>query len=470
MNILQTIRSVRSVLTLWYSFVLLLAFAIFSISVYVYLEHLLVQRLDKNLIDDVEWITRLLEGETKNSQAKELSDEVQDVIYRHFSVNPENFVVLLSTPDKAEILYESDNRLDRILLQTAIPTGQTILQAIDDEQSGYMRVAARRMPNYLIQVASTREPIDQVLDHLLSILGVLAPVMLFVSISGGWLLAGIILKPVRDISRRTQRITAENLGERIPERNVDDELGELIETINATISRLQSSFSEIRQFSMNVAHELKTPLTIMKGESELALTKQLSGEETQELILSYLEETTRMARIVDDLLTLAKADIGQVALESQAVNLTEMINELFEDAQILAEPKNIVVELVRNDPVTVQGDNARLRQLFRAILSNAVQYIDNGGTIRIESRQSAASVEVSIEDTGIGIAPEHVEKIFERFYRVDQARTRRRGGSGLGLSIAKWIAESHGGRISVESTLERGSRFVIYLPKRNPAT
>lgn len=466
MKILQNIKSVRSVLVLWYSFVLLSAFAIFSVSVYAYLEHLLEQRLDNSLVDDVEWITRLLEIETKKGPAKELPEEIQDVIARHFSLSLQNFVVLLSSPDREQILYESDNRLDRILLQTAIPLGRTVLQEINDEQSGLMRVGAHRTPNYLIQVASTRESINQVLDHLLSILGVLAPVMLFVSVSGGWLLAGIILKPISDISHMAKRITAENLGERIPERKVKDELGELIETINATIARLQTSFTEIRQFSMNVAHELKTPLTIMKGESELALTRNPSGDETQQLILSFLEETTRMSRIVDDLLTLAKADAGQAMLETHPVNFTRTINELFEDAQILAEPRNLKVELLQNDEAMINGDDARLRQLFRAILTNAVQYTDKGGTIRIQSLKSGGMVEVSVEDTGIGIAPEHLERIFERFYRVDQARTRTRGGSGLGLSIAKWIAESHGGWISVQSTLARGSRFVVQLPLR----
>ena len=464
MNLLQKFKSVRSILTLWYTFVLLLAFVIFSVSVYVYLAHLLEQRLDGSLINDVEWITRFLQVESSNG-ATANSQEVQDVIARHFSLNSENFVVLLTTADRNTIVYESDNRLGRVLLQTEVPPGETVVETISDTHSGFLRVAAHRMSRYLIQVAYTRDVIDQVLEHLLSIFAILGPVVLFVSVSGGWLLAGMVLKPIRDISHITKRITAQNLGERIPDRTVTDELGELIGTINQTIARLEASFDDIRQFSMNVAHELKTPLTIMKGESELALAKELSKEEMQSLILSTLEEATRMSRIVDDLLTLAKADAGQVVIEHRSVPLQRMIQDLYEDALILAEQKGLTVKLGNNDDASVNGDEARLRQLFRALLSNAVQYTDAGGTIRIDHTAAENETRVCVEDTGIGMEPGQLEKIFQRFYRVDQARTRLKGGSGLGLSIAKWIAESHNGRITVTSAPGRGSCFTVHLPR-----
>src|SRR5574342_576009 len=153
MKILQKTKSIRFILALWYSFVLVLAFAIFAVSVYAYLEHLLEQRLDKSLVDDVEWISRLLEPEVKAGRSRELSEDVQDVIIRHFSLNPENFIVLLSTPDRSEVFYESDNRLDRILIQSDVPLKQTVVRTIEDEQSGLVRVAARRTNHYLIQVA-----------------------------------------------------------------------------------------------------------------------------------------------------------------------------------------------------------------------------------------------------------------------------------------------------------------------------
>ena len=159
-------------------------------------------------------------------------------------------------------------------------------------------------------------------------------------------MAGLILRPIRQISSMANRITAQNLSNRLPERNVDDELGTLIGTMNGMIARLQSSFEEMRQFSMNVAHELKTPLTIMKGESELALSKSLSLDEMHELIQTYLEETMRMSRIVDDLLTLAKADSGQIIVQREPVQLDVIIHDLYEDAQVLTAPKEISVAYV----------------------------------------------------------------------------------------------------------------------------
>jgi signal transduction histidine kinase len=231
---------------------------------------------------------------------------------------------------------------------------------------------------------------------------------------------------------------------------------------------LQSSFDQIKQFSMNVAHELKTPLTILKGESELALSKLPPSEETRELVSSYLEETIRMSRIVDDLLTLAKADAGQLPIEREPVDVQGLIRELFDDAALLSASKQLDIQLVKADPAIVIGDASRLRQLFRILITNAIQFTDATGTIRIRCEATGPYVVVTVEDTGIGIPANSLEKIFERFYRVDQARTRAKGGSGLGLSLAKWIVESHNGTISAQSELGKGSSFIVRLPLRTP--
>jgi heavy metal sensor kinase len=304
-----------------------------------------------------------------------------------------------------------------------------------------------------------------VLKSLLSIFALLVPVALFVAIAGGWVMAGVVLRPIGQITRIADRITAENLNQRIPVRKVDDELGRLINTINGMIARVQSSFDNIRQFSLSVAHELKTPLTILKGESELAISKSLSAAEAQDLAATYLAETVRLARIVDDLLTLAKAEAGQMTLLREAVHVDAMMSELYEDATILAVDKGLRIELPTNEPATVMGDPLRLRQLFRALVSNAVRYTDPGGTVRLSCSCEGPHVRVDVQDTGMGIPSESLPKIFDRFYRVDEARSRAKGGSGLGLSIAKWIAESHGGSISVQSALGQGTTFTVFLPR-----
>ena len=171
-----------------------------------------------------------------------------------------------------------------------------------------------------------------------------------------------------------------------------------------------------------------------------------------------------MSRIVEDLLTLAKADAGQLLIEQEHVRMENLVRDLHEDAQILGATKDVQIELTGNEPAAVLGDPLRLRQLFRAIISNAVQYTDRGGTIRISSRVSGSDLLVAIDDTGVGIPAESLDKIFLRFYRVETARSRARGGSGLGLAIAKWIAEAHHGSISVRSTPGKGSCFTVSLP------
>jgi heavy metal sensor kinase len=467
MGLLQKAKSVRFILTLWYSVILLVAFTIFGVTVYIYLQHLLVATLDQDLLEDVEWVTRLIEVERgtarKGVSMQRLSQEVQERILQHYTTNPMNYIVLLTNVD-GQILYESENQHAKILLTSQVPPGETVLQTVDSPAYGRLHVAARRSTPFIIQVAYTDKATQVVLGHLLSIFAVLVPVVLFVSFSGGWLMAGMALRPIGQISRLANRITAQNLNERIPAREVKDELGELINTINGMIERLQSAFEQMKDFSASMAHELKTPLTIMKGEAELALAKPLSGKETQRLLTTYLEEVVRMSRIVDDLLTLAKAEAGQISITRQPVKLDELVQELYEDTVILSTSKHLRAELMKNQSAVVEGDEVRLRQLLRALIANAVQYTDPGGAIRITCRCEEARVYVDIEDTGIGIPQESLSKIFQRFYRVEEARSRAGGGSGLGLSVAKWIAEAHNGTISVQSTPGKGSRFTIQLP------
>jgi heavy metal sensor kinase len=303
-----------------------------------------------------------------------------------------------------------------------------------------------------------------VLANTRAIMWILAPLVLLVGAMGGWSLSRSALRPIDEVIAIAERRTAQNMGERMPERDVDDELGRLIRTLNRTADRVTASFEQIKNFSWNVAHELKTPLTILRGEAELALAGPQTPEDAQRLSTTYLEETVRLSGIVDDLLTLAQADAGQAHVDRQPVRVEDLIEDLRDDAAILASEKKLAVELPENASATVLGDAARLRRLFRSLLANAVRYTDSGGTIRIRSRREGGNVRISIEDTGIGIPAESLPLIFDRFYRADPARSRDRGGSGLGLSLARWIAESHGGTITAESTVGRGSTFTVTLP------
>ncbi len=466
MAIIPNAKSIRFVLTLWYSLVLLCAILIFGGSVYLYLEHLLTKNLEQDLVAEVDWIYQLLELEKERMTGRNslnLDVDLEARIVQHFSKDPRNYVVVLSTVD-GKLLYELEERDYARLIRPPAVRGKTILSSVEYEPGSYLRVASFSTESLAIHVGFPETGMRQVLNHTLFIFGVLGPVVLLVSVAGGWMLAGLALRPVQDIADRTRQITAENLAERIPVRDVDDELGRLIASINLTLTRLESSFEQMKQFSMNVAHELRTPLTILRGEAELALGKELAAEEAARLLNMVLEETGRMAHIIDDLLTLAKAEAGQIGFERTEVGIQVLVQELYEDAVTLAVPKNLSVVLEDNQSARVMGNESRLRQLFRILLSNAVQYTDPDGDIRISCRLRDNEVHVAIQDTGIGIPEESLSRIFERFYRVDQARTRAKGGSGLGLPLAQWIVRSHLGHISIDSKLGKGTTFTVVLP------
>lgn len=467
MQILRKLRSIRVVLTLWYSVILLAAMVLFGSAVYLYLRRAQETALQQDLREEVDWIARLVDVDRKRiaskAQLEALSFDVEKRITEHFIVNPRNYIVMLSS-SRGTMLYESGNRGDNNLLDKGIPAGPMVLLTLKDERGETMRVAALRDDPFVIEVAYSQGIVEDVLKHLLSIFAVLTPVVLLIAVGGGWLMAGIVLRPIREISDRARSITATSLSGRITTRSTNDELGELVETINGMIARLEKSFRNIRDFSLSIAHELKTPLTILKGESELALSGQLSAEETQQLASTYLEETSRLTRIVDDLLTLARVEAGQMTVSKEPVRLDRLLNDIHEDALILAVKKEITVSMERNDEVWVLGDPIRLRQLFRALVSNAVRYTDPEGRIALRSERGSNDVAISVEDTGIGIPAESMDRIFDRFYTVDEARSRAHGGSGLGLAIAKWIVDAHGGSIDVRSTPGRGSCFTVRLP------
>ncbi len=464
-------RSVRAILTFWYTAVLVVAFAVFAGAVYLYLERVLLASLDQNLLEETDWIGRLVEVDRTrfagNASVEKLSEDIERRIMDHFARGPRNYVVILTTTG-GKLLYRSGGPTAADLAPGGGSADTSLVRSVEEPGRGALRVASRRAPPLVITVGYDVRATSSVLEHFLTVVGILLPAALFMSLAGGYFMAGVALRPVHRIAQMAERITADRLDLRIPARPVNDELGMLIRTINTMIGRLEASFLQIREFSLSVAHELRTPLTILKGEAELALARGASADDAQRLAVLTLEETARMARIVDDLLTLARADAGQIIIERAPVALHGLLAEVHEDATILAGDHQLTVELVRNDPVTVKGDRGRLRQLLRVLVANAVQYTDPGGMLRLSCTAGASDVALAVEDTGIGIPSDSLERIFERFYRTDQARERARGGSGLGLTVARWIAEAHGGRISVTSTPGAGSRFTVHLP-RTPA-
>jgi signal transduction histidine kinase len=287
---------------------------------------------------------------------------------------------------------------------------------------------------------------------------------------GGWWLTRRALAPVAALTGAVERIQEHNLGEKIPRTHNGDELDRLTEVFNAMTVRLDGSFSRIREFTLHASHELKTPLTILCGEAETILHDQSLPAAERERAASQLDELRRLARIVDGLTLLAKADAGQVALKLENIRLDELVRDNVDDLRILAEPQGIQVELEKCDEVFVLGDRHRLRQLLLNLADNAVKYNQPQGRVTISLDHKQDDVEFTIANTGAGILPEILPRVFDRFFRGDAAHNGAVDGCGLGLSIAQWIVSAHGGTIRITSKTFKETVVTVRLPSSQRAT
>lgn len=290
------------------------------------------------------------------------------------------------------------------------------------------------------------------------------PLAVLLAVAGGWFVARRSLAPVGTMAARAGEITASSLSQRLPVANRHDELGQLATVFNATLQRLENSFAELRRFAADASHELRTPLTALQAEGEVALNNARDPEQFRQSIGAMLEEAQRLQDLVESLLTLARAEADQQPLQRVPIELGALTREVSESLRILADEKNQQLTVETEGNITLTADATLLRHALLNLVHNAIRYTPDGGriTIRCSRRNQDAVIEVT--DTGEGIAPEHHEKVFERFYRVDKARSRAEGGAGLGLAIAKLAVERHGGRIELQSSVGQGSVFRVVLP------
>jgi signal transduction histidine kinase len=281
---------------------------------------------------------------------------------------------------------------------------------------------------------------------------------------GGWWLTRRALAPVTKLTDAVEKIHEKNLGEKIPRTHNGDELDRLTEMFNAMTARLDDSFQRIREFTLHASHELKTPLTVLCGETETALQNESLSPAERERLLSQLDEVRRLSKIVDGLTLLAKADAGQISLTLEPVRLDELVRDNFADAQILAEPHGIKVELATCEEISVHGDRHRLRQLLLNLADNAVKYNLPQGSVMMSLRRVDNFSEFKIANAGAGISPEILSRVFDRFFRGDPAHESAIDGCGLGLSIAQWIVSAHNGSIQIESVPSKLTTVTVRLP------
>jgi heavy metal sensor kinase len=323
-------------------------------------------------------------------------------------------------------------------------------------------LAGRRL---LIRLGHSEEPLlSRMKDLLLASLLVL-PVVLAAAGLAGYTLARRALAPIEQMARRAQEITPERLDARLPNDYTDDELRQLAAVFNGTLARLETAFEQLRRFTADASHELRTPLAMIRSVGEVGLQKDGTRAEYRDIVGSMLEEVNRLTSLIDNLLTISRADSGHIQLHRALVPVLALAREAAAIFEILIEEKALRVTVEGEEAAQVEGDYVFLRQAFVNLLHNAIKYSPMGGAIHVRVHRTDGNLVVTeIEDSGPGIPPEDQPKVFDRFYRVDKARWRESGGAGLGLSIVKWTVEAHGGAVTLESRPTEGCTFRISLP------
>jgi signal transduction histidine kinase len=309
-----------------------------------------------------------------------------------------------------------------------------------------------------------KEPADYALFETSEMIFQVGLPAILLGLLGGWWMTRHALAPVTRLAKTVENIREHNLREPLPRSGNGDELDRLTEVFNAMTARLDGSFQRIREFTLHASHELKTPLTVLRGEFETALNEENPSQTQKERLSSQIDEIERLTKIVDGLTLLMKADAGQIKLNREPVRLDDLVRESFADAKILAQPQGIQVSLSPCEEAVLSGDRHRVRQLLLNLTDNAIKYNQPNGTVTLSLKRIDGFAEFKIENTGPGLAPELQARVFERFFRGDSSHSNAIEGCGLGLSIAQWIVAAHAGSIRLVSKPKESTTVTVQLP------
>jgi heavy metal sensor kinase len=338
---------------------------------------------------------------------------------------------------------------------------------------GRLRVSNSLVPGvgattYLLQVGVTLGPNDGALRRYRDLLLLGVPVCLLLAGAGSWILSAFALAPLIRLAGAARDIDVRTLERRLPMRGVDDELEDVTRAFNGALERLDHAVGEMRQFSAALAHELRTPLAALRGEIELALGRLGSGDANRDHLASQIEEIDRLKRLIEQILTLARAEAGQIPLSFAPLDVGDLAMALVEQLEPVAQARGITLTSECAPGAVVRGDGEWLRRLLINLLDNALKFTGEGGRVCVRVAPSGDRVTIAVQDTGVGISPADRPHVFERFFRADPSRTSSTEGTGLGLSLVQWIVERHDGSIAVDSQVGAGTTFLVSLPRSSP--
>lgn len=472
--------SVRVRLTLWYTGLLALFLVLLSLITYFIFWRSTLQRTDNNLAELSEAFLSTVQAEMLDSHGADATKlAAQEAIVEHrfrdhvFAVLDSKGGLLTSSQDLPNEVVPagllSSTAFQKLLSDSA--NAQRLFENLKRGRGGY-RAFVRKFPlrgqTYTLVILQSLHPQNEMLEEVQQTFAWVIPIAIILASMGGYFLARKSLAPVMAMSSQAGRIGAENLHERLPIQNAKDELGRLAASFNALLERVDQSFERQRRFMSDASHELRTPAAILRGESEVALSRtERSAEEYRESLAVLHAEAQRLTQIVEDLFTLTRADAGQYPLSPKEFYLDELVADCTHAARSLALAKQITLTCEVPEELPIRGDEALLRRMILNLLDNAIKYTPAGGRVTVSCERSGDEYALKVTDSGPGIPEDLQQRVFERFFRADKARTRSErdgGGAGLGLSIARWIAEAHHGRLILARSDSSGSTFTALLP------
>ena len=476
--------TLRVRLTLWYTVVLAFLLLVFSLTSYFLFARGENRRTDADLAELAKSFLVTFQDELKDpDEPGGLQTAARQAMLEH-RVRGDTLLIVDSAgkivANSADVL-PSSAPANSIAAHAVASSGfQQFVEAALQSDRAYRNVAAEKGglracavrftangQTWSLVILRSLHAQHEILEEIRIAFAWLIPLGVLLASVGGYFLARRSLAPVAAMGAQAERIGATNLHDRLAVRNPNDELGRLAQTFNDLLDRLEQSFERQRRFISDASHELRTPVSILRGEAEVALSQaSRSPEEYRESLAVLHQEAQRLARIVEDLFTLTRADAGEYRLARTDFYLEELVADGVRAARALAQAKNITLSVVAANEMPVRADEDLVRRMILNLLDNAIKYTPAGGNISIVSGSVPGGYEVSVTDSGPGIPAEMQSRIFERFFRVDRARSRSGvdGGAGLGLSIARWIAEAHLGRIELVRSDSTGSAFNVYIP------
>lgn len=471
-DIKKYFKTTRFKTTLWYSLLFLLLEIVIGIVIYTYLNKSMNRDLDRSLSKQADLIYHFVKKSNvdlsdfkPDSLYSSPSELVYDLIYEAVALNPSNTFVQISY--KNAIIFKTPNLSDYEIKPKRNEENKTVLFSFADSllSSQPIRAAYLNKDNYAIIVAFPRYLISQTLNNLTNIYIIIAPIFFLFSLAGGAIISFKSLSRIDKIIQKTEKITTENLDELIEGENFDDEYGRLVSTMNKMIKRIKTSIEYMNQFSLSVSHELKTPLTILRGEIELALRSKNIPHEYREILESNYEETLRLIKIIERLFYLSKLENSKIEIDKTQINIDTLINPIIKSFTKIAEERKINLLFdcgdVKNESIEVDAD--LFRQAISNLIDNAVKFAKENTDVTIGCKLAQnGKKSIYINNYCENIPQEALPKLFDRFYRAENSRNRKMGGMGLGLSIVKSIIDLHKAQINVESA-ENKITFTITI-------